>query len=106
MHQPETWGYVQFSGAAAESDPGAAGGGNSRGGEGGAAPTFVPDASWPLRCFLMEGYRLQKVGRVEGSGIRHPSGLKAGDGGVGILPLWVHSSLFPCVHPLLAMQAR
>ena len=26
--------------------------------------TFVPDKTWPLRTFLMEGYRLQKVGNT------------------------------------------
>ena len=29
--------------------------------EGGRLEAFVPDASWPLRTFLMEGYHMQKV---------------------------------------------
>ena len=54
MHKPELWGYVQFSdkkgqavviGADAEDDE---------------TEGFIPDPSWPLRCFLMQGYKLQR----------------------------------------------
>ena len=54
MHKPELWGYVQFS-----SQRGYAVGpvGEVLEGE---TEEFEPDPSWALRCFLMEGYRLQR----------------------------------------------
>ncbi|KAL6745800.1 hypothetical protein V8C86DRAFT_2966537, partial [Haematococcus lacustris] len=75
MHQPETWGYLQFGPAppAAPADPpGSAAAPSGSAGQqvsaalGPWADGFRPDPCWPLRDWLMEVYYRQKA-RVEGA---------------------------------------
>lgn len=75
MHQPETWGYLQFGPApqaAPAAPPGSAAVSSGSAGQQVAAALgpwpdgFRPDPCWPLRDWLMEVYYRQKA-RVEGA---------------------------------------
>uniref|UniRef100_A0A383VZY3 Carbohydrate-binding domain-containing protein n=1 Tax=Tetradesmus obliquus TaxID=3088 RepID=A0A383VZY3_TETOB len=64
MHQPETWGYLQFSDAYAElhtlgssNSDSSSGGGDSKARS--CADEFVADPTWPARALLMDVYHSQ-----------------------------------------------
>jgi hypothetical protein len=73
MHQPETWGYLQFSGVPADpptakqppADSLIAAGSSSSSSNGGSshaagcADEFQPDVTWPARALLMDVYHAQ-----------------------------------------------
>jgi hypothetical protein len=62
MHQPETWGYLQFSDMPAEQPAagGSSSGSSNRGSRAGScADEFRPDPTWPARALLMDVYYAQ-----------------------------------------------
>ncbi len=67
MHQPEYWGYLQFSDAPVDARQRLP-----------AQDEFAPDPTWALRSFLMEAYYRQKARGIPW--VLVPVGV-AGDGG-------------------------
>jgi hypothetical protein len=64
MHQPETWGYLQFAqatagGSSSSSSSGDNSSSSSDSRPGGCADEFQPDPTWPARALLMDVYYAQ-----------------------------------------------
>jgi hypothetical protein len=69
MHQPETWGYLQFSDAPADpptavplppaGSSSSSASSSSSSDAGGCGDEFRPDVTWPARALLMDVYHAQ-----------------------------------------------